>query len=681
MIRSQWRWLFTVLSILLWVALVYAGYYVVHRPVDATTLRALANGIADILTWLGLMLVATALGSRLTRTLAYHSLLERLAFSSGLGLALVSLLTLVLSLVGLLYGIVLWALLLGGGLALWPEIRRLRAALRERPRGPALDRWSRFLLGFVILSLVLVFLLALAPPAEWDALTYHLVGPARYLAAHRLTYEFDNYYLFFPAFSEMLFTTALGLKGDIVAHLVHFSYLALTLGALVAFADRHWNRRTGLLAAALFAAIPTALQIAAWAYVDLVLTFYSLIAFYALFQWLQEQASERNGMPNRASTTGWLVLAGIFGGAAASIKYTGVTCLLSLGAVLFWALLRRRITTRQIMIGLSVITGLSLALAAPWYIKNLLVTGNPIYPLIWGGTGWNEISTRWLLVLGEKKTILDLLLIPWTLTVLGTQGTVAYDATFSPLHLGLLPLWLFVRRRAEGVSELFLVSAVGYVAWIASAGVAYGEFVLQGRMVLPVFAPLSLLCALAWEGVRHWDRGSFSLHAFLKLVIVLTLTVTLLSHGLMFVGRNPLAYLVGYQSRADYLDRFTTHGWNEAMTYLAENRRPGDNVLFFWEPRGYGCAAPCEADVLFDNFSQLLARYHTVEGILTGLQQEGVTLVLVNEAIFPHIVADYPLAPQEATAWEEWQARVLTDENAVYRGASGLTLYRLPSVP
>jgi hypothetical protein len=321
MIRSQWRWLFTVLSILLWVALVYAGYYVVHRPVDATTLRALANGIADILTWLGLMLVATALGSRLTRTLAYHSLLERLAFSSGLGLALVSLLTLVLSLVGLLYGIVLWALLLGGGLALWPEIRRLRAALRERPRGPALDRWSRFLLGFVILSLVLVFLLALAPPAEWDALTYHLVGPARYLAAHRLTYEFDNYY------------------------------------------------------------------------------------------------------------------------------------------------------------------------------------------------------------------------------------------------------------------------------------------------------------------------------------------------------------------------RFTTHGWNEAMTYLAENRRPGDNVLFFWEPRGYDCAAPCEADVLFDNFSQLLARYHTVEGILTGLQQEGVTLVLVNEAIFPHIAADYPLAPQEATAWEEWQARVLTDENAVYRGASGLVLFRLPSVP
>lgn len=681
MFRHQWRWVLTVVLVVLWIALVLAGYFVVHRPVDSTTLYALVNGIADVLTWLGLVLVATALGSRLTRTLAYHSLLERLLFSAGLGLVLVSLLTLALSLVGLLYGIVFWGLLLGGGLALLPEIRRLWAALRQRPEAPPLDRWSRFLLAFVLLSLLLVFLLALAPPTEWDALTYHLVGPARYLEAHRLTHEFDNYYLFFPAFSEMLFTTALVLKGDVVAHLVHFGYLVLILGALVAFADRYWNRRTGLLAAALFAAIPTALQIAAWAYVDLVLTFYGFAAFYALFQWLQEQPPERSGMPNRASATGWLVLAGVFSGAAASIKYTGWSCLLSLGALLFWAGLRRRISARQMMIGISIVTGLSLVLASPWYIKNLLVTGNPIYPLIWGGKGWNEISTRWLLTLGEKKTILDLLLIPWTLIVLGKQGTVAYDATFSPLHLGLFPLWLFVRRRARGVGELLLIAAVGYLAWIASAGIAYGKFVLQGRMVLPVFAPLSLLCALAWESLRHWDRESFSLYAFLKLVIVLTLTVHLLGQGLMFVERNPLPYLVGYQSRSDYLDRGTTHGWHKAMAYLAENRLADDRVLFFWEPRGYGCAAPCEADVLFDNFSQLLARYDTPEGILAGLQQEGVTLVLVNSEIYPYIVADYPLTDREAAAWEEWEARALTDENALYRGPSGLTLYRLPAIP
>ena len=85
---SKVRWLLVVVGVMLWVLVVYPAYYVVHKPLSAASLRAIASVSADLLTWLAMMAVATALGSRLTRPLGYHSLLERLTLSAGLGLVL-----------------------------------------------------------------------------------------------------------------------------------------------------------------------------------------------------------------------------------------------------------------------------------------------------------------------------------------------------------------------------------------------------------------------------------------------------------------------------------------------------------------------------------------------------------------------------------------------------------------
>jgi hypothetical protein len=680
MSRSQTRWLLVVAGVLLWVLAVYPAYYVVHKPLSAASLHALANVAADLLTWLALLSVATAIGSRLTRRLAYHTLLERLTFSAGLGLGAFSLLTLGLALAGLLHRWIFWVLLVGGGLLLWREFRHLGRALRKvtwpRPRGA----WQVFLSLFITATLLLALAVALLPPTEWDSLTYHLVGPDRYLQAHRLTFDFDNYYLFFPSFTEMLFTAGMALKGDIVSHLIHFGYLLLTLGTLGAFAARHWKRRHGLVAAALFVSIPTAVQIATWSYVDLALTFYNFAALFALLNWLTPATSGAAEEEQAQSpSVGWLVLAGLFCGASLSIKYTGVVLPLTLGAVLLWALLRRRLTVRRFLVGALGIFGLALAVAAPWYIKNALLTGNPLYPLIWGGRGWNQISTRWSVVPGQESSILDVLVVPWTLTVLGKQGTVAFDATYSPLFLTLLPLLLIVPRRALGLAELLLAVAVGYAFWIVSGLAPYNTFILQGRQVLPIFAPLSLLCAFSLDGLRIWDRRSFSLARVLKMLVGLTLAFGLLGQMLLTVGLNPWPYLAGHQSREDYQDHYIPYHQHQTITYLNDNLDSAARVFFVWEPRSYGIQVPHEADLLFDNFAQRLAQYGSPEGVYAGLQAEGFTHLLVNHFVYPWIVTDFAITSQERAAWEEFQARYLTADTLVHAEEDTLRLYRLPS--
>jgi hypothetical protein len=667
---SKVRWLLVVVGVMLWVLVVYPAYYVVHKPLSEANLRAVASVSADLLTWLAMLAVATALGSRLTRRLAYHSLLERLTLSAGLGLVIFSLLTFALGLAGLLYRWLFWVLLVAGGLALWKEFLEIGRALRETRLPQLRGRWSFFLGLFVAATLLLALTAALLPPTEWDSLVYHLVGPDRYLQAHRLTFDFDNYYLFFPSFVEMLFTAGMALKGDVVPRLLHFGYLLLTLGALGAFAARFWQRSLGLLAAALFLSIPTAVQIASWSYVDLALTFYSVAALYSLLVWLYPKQIQ-------SRSSGWLVLAGAFAGASLAIKYTGGVTLLILGAVLLWSLLRRRVSIRRALLGGLIVVGLALAVAAPWYVKNAIVAGNPIYPLVWGGREWNDIDTRWLLGIGQEMSILDLLLVPWTLTVLGTQGTVAYDATFSPLFLVLLPLLLIVPRRARGLGALVLAAAIGYLFWIMSSAAAYGTFVLQGRLLLPIFAALSLLCAYALDGLSIWDRPSFSLQRVLKMITGLTLVLGLFSQILLSISLNPWPHFVGFQSRDDYLENHIPHRLQQTFRYLNESLDPDDKVLFIWELRSYGLDLPHKADALLNNYAQSLARYGSPEGVAKGLRQAGFTHILVNQHVYPWITSDYPLTEEERASWEDFQALYLTSDTLVHAEDEYLLLYRL----
>lgn len=92
-----------VVGVVIWVLVIYPTYCVAHKPLNSAYLEALFSVSANLLTWLGRMAVAAALDSRLSRRLAYCSLLERIVFSDGLGLICMSLLTFGLGLAGLLY--------------------------------------------------------------------------------------------------------------------------------------------------------------------------------------------------------------------------------------------------------------------------------------------------------------------------------------------------------------------------------------------------------------------------------------------------------------------------------------------------------------------------------------------------------------------------------------------------
>jgi hypothetical protein len=618
--RRSWRWAAAVSLSVCWTFVVFLAYYTVHKPFTASIILAIASRAADLAILIVLLLLSAALGSRVLGRDTGRLALEELLFSTGLGLGLLSLGTLALGMLGLLHRWLFWLLL---AVLIATNARRMMVIVRGlsfRSTGGKPSRLSLLLGTFLGFTLLMALVSTLTPPVEWDALVYHLAGPKAYIAAGRVLWVPDNFHLNFPALTEMLFLDAMLLKGDILARLIHLTYGSLTVAAVYAFSRKHFDGLVPLLSAVLFASIPTAATIATWAYVDLALSFYVFMAFFAVMNWLGTPQSSR-----------WVVVAGILSGMAMSVKYTGLTTLVVASVLVLIAALRTRADYRRWLVGLSVLVLVAVAFAGPWYLKNLAYTGNPVYPYLLGGRGWNELRNTWLTSIGVRMSPLQLLLLPWDLTVLGTQGTEAFDATISPYFLALLPLAIFIRRNHRMLLPLALASLTIYVLWIAAGAATYSTFVLRTRILLPCFAPLSILGAYIVDSLKELDRRMFSIQRFVLMAIVLGLSVNALSQGLSFVGHNPLPFIVGAESREAYLKRHLADGHYDALHQVNTALPPSATVAFLWEPRSYYCERRCLPDVMFDRFSQLALECESADQIAQSLEREGISHVLVNE--------------------------------------------------
>jgi len=614
------KWMIAVTLSIIWVFAVYLAYYTVHKPFTAQIILSILDRAADLAMWVMLLLLAAAVGRRLLEPRNQTLPLEALLFSVALGLGILSLCTLFLGSIGMLKRWLFWSLFVGLLVVHTKDLRAVLRTLREARVSRPTSRLSVLLTAFLCLTFFFALAAALTPPAEWDALVYHLTGPKTYIDEGRLLYVPDNFHLNFPALTEMLFTFSMLLKGDILARLIHLAFGALTALAIYCFSRKYFAGRVPLLASVLFASIPTAVTIASWAYVDLTLTFYAFMAFFALVNWFDDTTEKR-----------WIVLAGVFGGMAMSVKYTGVTVLMVASALMLYALVKKRTQYRRYFIALASMVLIAIAVAAPWYVKNAAFTGNPIYPYVFGGRDWDDLRDQSLASIGVNMSPLDLLRLPWDMTVLGTQGTQAFDATVSPYILAFLPLILFVRRDHRMVAPLSIFAVTTYILWIAAGAATYSTFVLRTRILLPCFAPLSILTAYVVENLSQLDRKAFSVQRFVLMALALGLSANVMSQGLTFLVHDPLPFIVGMESKDDYLRRQLADGHYDILDLINGELAGSAQVLFFWEPRSYYCEDRCRPDVVFDHFSQLAAAHGDADAIAVALQREHISHILVNQ--------------------------------------------------
>lgn len=385
-----------------------------------------------------------------------------LALSCSTGLGLLALCFLLLGLLGrfdaLSLATVVALAFVVGVLAAYDLARRRRRSPECLDLGEltVLRQVSPWVWLAIALAMLPYLLRPLNPPLEWDELMYHLPYVRFWVEQGRLAIDEGSRYPYFPYAYHMLYVPAFVLGSDVLPHLVHGLAGWLTAALIVSFGVRHYGPAVALVAMVLFLAGAGSWQFSS-AYIDLALTLFVNAALLTLLLARQERRD------------GWFYVSALLIGMAAGTKYQALTfCLL-------WLVLALALRPRP-----SVLAGaLLIAVIAGgfWYLRNVIVTGDPFHPL--GG----ELFGFHL----------------WDTTDLKDQLADARKGIDPPPPflwlpaLGALALW---RTHAGVTRQMLLVAAAMVLVWLVTSG--------NERYLMPALPLLSLLAALALVQTWHW---------------------------------------------------------------------------------------------------------------------------------------------------------------------------------
>lgn len=650
-----------------WLLIVVAPYYLLHRPFDAANVLGVASTLGDIAVVFLLLTLAAALGRRVLRAFSFETPLEALTIQIGVGYALLALIVFGLGMVGWIQPFVFWILVVGALGLLHRQVLDIARQARaiQLPRGA---RVERALAIFILINLGIAFVFALTPPTGWDGLQYHLILPKLALEQGRFATPPDNLSLNNPALVEMLFLAAMGLKSDTAAQLIHWTFLVLTVGAVLMFAARYFTWRIGWLAAAFLVAVPSILLVSTYAYNDAALMLYVTGALFWTLRAIETQRARD------------FVLAGILAGGALGGKYTALFAPLALGALVLFQnkMPTRRAFTQAFLLGVA-----ALLTGGVWYVRNYFFVGNPIYPFVFGGLYWDAWRTAWYSRFGTGlwNEPLQLLLVPWTATVQGFQGG-AFDATIGALLLAFLPFNLLKRDAARSkfvLRAMWFLVAVLFGFWLL--GVAQSKLLWQTRLLFPAFPLLALFAAEGLERLAQISLPRFSAQRFAALVIALALSLNLISNILATIHNRPLDVLVGVETRAEFLARQL--GAHYAMTQWVNANLPKDaRVVMLWETRAYYLERATQPDAILDRFAHLQFLYNgDADAIADEWRRAGYTHVLLyREGLNAMLQTDYdPIGDAEMrtlAALEQKYLRLLYGANLALTVENGYPALR-----
>lgn len=563
-------------------------------------------------------IIALGLGSFLLRHLGVsrRSMAEELAFALGLGLGTLSLSVMILGFAHLLYSELFYLVLLAAGWAGSKELLGLRGRLVSRFWGGG---WRvepfYYCLGLGIVLLVLLSLARALTPAYGavDPLAYHLALPKIFLRKHYLSFEPTITGALYPSNIGMLYTLGIGLRGEILAQMIHWMLGVATLFAIVGFCRRYLDIKVGLWAAAMFMSLPVVAFFMPLGYIDVGVCFFQFLGFWALFNWLDER-DERT-----------LLLAGLLTGFALGTKHPVLPMWL-VGMCLIGADgFRRKLALAQLVRHWALFGGLSLCLLLPWYVRGMLAAGNPVWPLAndyfqgfpYRGS-FNVGSAQpaaggvggWLPTADRLKDLVHgcaVSLWSWSWTMGDWQRSIG------PQLIAFLPgLLLYARRRLvvllTGFCGLYYLIAVLYVDG-------------NPRYSLFLFAFMSIAAAFAAE---QMSKGALRrIRPLLQLAFCLSLVFNVaLSYAL---AETSVDFLFSANSREQFL---LEHESNARVFRQVNNTLPESaKILIQGDVKGYYC----DREYLWDHPYQMVINYReydTPEKLINRMKELGITHVV-----------------------------------------------------
>jgi hypothetical protein len=584
--------------------------------------------------------------------------LVALLWEAYLGLTTAAVAVTLFGMAGLFYLPVFVGVLIAGPLMNCRDRRALLAPARavyDVLRSLQIERWAGLALA---VPAVIGLASAAVPEIFYDALYYHLGLPQQYLLKGKIQWDPAVVHSAFPAYLDVLFGVCLAIAGPGTAKFFNLLLFFLACGATAAFLFQVLGElRAALIGTVTIATVPGVVVMSTMCAIDAALIGFSAMSALAVARARDAVTVSTEGL------TGIISLGAATMGFVAGSKYTGLWLIVTLAP----ALLTSRHWNRTIRMTLWFAV-FSLVIAAPWYVRNAWLTGDPLYPAINGLLG--NADALWAVQRLQRDV--PTIGLTWTApaelvsAMIHTPGRLGAGAeTGLLLPLGAMAL-LIGALRFRDLRPWALTLAVYLPIWMSFTGVV--------RYLYPVFPLCALGIAKAiGQLVGRWPRARLVL-ALAILFAIAPLWQSVMLLNTVYVGPDVAALFSGSLSRDEYLARRLAY--YPAAQWLNAHTAADARVLYLGETRLLYVDRQVTLSSAYDagHFDRLLAP--GAPPLWTMLKRVGVTHILINGPEIDRLRGSYDYLTLTMDA-ERQLKTALQGCRVVFR-QSGVQLCELP---
>lgn len=236
----------------------------------------------------------------------------------------------------------------------------------------------------IIIWIIPYFIQTLLPNTDWDGASYHLPLAKRFLEGKIFEVDFSFSHYDLPGAIHLVYSLFFFLIAETA--IIPFNFLSslLVILAVYSLTAKFWNKKAALWAAVICTAVNLLWEVALTPRIDSFQSLYFLLAVYSFLLWIQNK--------NKMSI---IIITGMTLGISLGIKYSSIILLILLFPFILFTSLKKYKNNKKIITVSLLICTLTCAIPSGfWYSRNIITTGNPVYPLLTGRLSPNNKGKR-----------------------------------------------------------------------------------------------------------------------------------------------------------------------------------------------------------------------------------------------------------------------------------------------
>ena len=362
-------------------------------------------------------------------------------------------------------------------------------------------------LALILLAIPLVGVLSPSTSLDWDSLAYHLAVPKIWVSQGHAGPVSFVHHSNFPAAVDSWFVVGEIIGGQTAAKAFTLWFTAFGTISIFGLIRQRLSPASSWPCGIAFLSIPMVMWESSTAYIDVANGLFAGFGFVFAAQYVEKQEKSD------------LFVAAILLALAAGSKYTGLQAIV-IASLVVLLLINQSQKASAVKMG-----ALAAAFASPWYIKNWILVGNPVYPFFYsvlGGKNWDKFQGQ---IYSEEhqtfgyhgaanlgQSIFGLVTSPGRFT----NPQPALGNGFAFVSMGFAVIVGAIIGVVRGVTEKFdkalaLMILIQLLAWFALSQ--------QSRYILTLAVPMLYFFAraLEWKPLGKLVMGALALQVLATL--------------------------------------------------------------------------------------------------------------------------------------------------------------------